>query len=240
MVLKHPAKRRSRKRIDPYEVITSIVPLIKDSGYCSMKVSSFFHKFGHKKRGPANIETINQVLNEAGLFAFPKIDLSLRWDRLLRIYDFPVESLGDLFKNENQLEEYIIRKEAYKQFGIAKGEKQYRPVSTKDRLDFKGIDNEGRHVVLELKNKEGGKSAVEQVLRYAGMLKQENPKAEIRKILVTGVRGVETAKAIHGMTKAQKNDFEWYLYNYNKDTDKISFFKVDHNYIAKHLSDLTR
>lgn len=236
METKHPIKRRSRKAIDPYKVIDSIKPLVKGSGYCSMKVSSFFHKLGHKKRGPAIIDTINQALKETGLFAFPKIDLSLRWDRVIRIYDFPVESLGDIFKNENQLEEYVMRTEAYKQFGIVKVEKQYRPISTKDRLDFKGIDKEGRHVVLELKNKEGGKSAVEQVLRYAGMLKQENPKVKIRKILVTGVRGVETAKAIHGMTKTQQlNDIEWYLYNYNKDTDKIKFSLVDHNFIAQHL-----
>jgi hypothetical protein len=70
------------------------------------------------------------------------------------------------------------------------------------------------------------------------MLKQEDPKAKIRKILVTGIRGVETAKAIHGMEKAQKEDFEWYLYNYNKDANKISFSPVDHKYTAKYLNSM--
>ena len=235
METKRPTKKRSTKHIDPYDIMDKFKLQIKESGYSSMKVSSFFHKFGHKKRGPANIESINMALKKTGLFAFPKIDISLRWNRLLRIYDFPVESLGDLFKNENQLEDYIMQTKAYKQFDIIKVEKQYRPISTKDRLDFKGIDKDGKHVVLELKNKEGGKSAVEQVLRYAGMLKQENPKASIRKILVTGVRGVETAKAIHGMSIAEKDGFEWYLYNYNADTKGISFERVTHQFIAKHL-----
>jgi RecB family endonuclease NucS len=176
----------------------SINPIVKACGYCSMKVSSFFQK----------------LLKVTGLFAFPKIDLLLRWDRVIRIHNFPVESLGDIFKNENQLEEYVMQTETYKQFDIVKADKKYRTVSTKDRFDFKGIDKEGRHAVLELKNMESGKSAVEKVLRYAGMLKQENPKAKIRKILVTRVRGVETAKAIHGITKTQQiNDIECYLYN---------------------------
>jgi RecB family endonuclease NucS len=161
--------------------------------------------------------------------------MSLSWDRLIRIYNFPVEALGDLFKSESQLEDFVMNSKAFNQLGILEVENQYKPFNTKDRLDFKGIDKEKRQVVLELKNKEGGKTAVEQVLRYAGMLKQENPKAAVRKILVTGVRGVETAKAIHGMTKVQKEDFEWYLYDYNKETEKISFSKVEPAFIAKHL-----
>ena len=51
-------------------------------------------------------------------------------------------------------------------------------------------------MVLELKNRGGGKSAVEQVLRYSGLLKAEDPNQKIRKILVTGIQNYETALAI--------------------------------------------
>ena len=85
-------------------------------------------------------------------------------------------------------------------------------------------------------NYKKGKTAWDNSLDLGyGMLKQENPKASIRKILVTGVRSVETAKAIHGMSNAEKGGFEWYLYKYDNKSDKIGFTRVTNEFIMKHL-----
>jgi RecB family endonuclease NucS len=97
------------------------------------------------------------------------------------------------------------------------------------------LDKAGNEVALELKNLHGGKSAVEQVLRYLGMLKQQFKGKKVRGILVTGILGVDTAKALHGMTEEQKNVIDWYLYNYNKNTQHLIFEKVNYKFIAEHL-----
>ena len=81
-------------------------------------------------------------------------------------------------------------------------------------------------MVLELKNAGGGKSAVEQVLRYAGLLKTEFPNHTIRQILVTGVQNYETALAIRGKQKEQRELFEWYLYKYHKSINHFELIKV--------------
>src|SRR5690606_20693876 len=91
--------------------------------------------------------------------------------------------------------------------------------------DFKG-ENTNETIVLELKNEGGGKSAVEQVLRYSWLLKVEFPDAKIRKILVTGIQNYETALAIKGMKAEERDNFEWYLYKYFKSENLFDFVRV--------------
>lgn len=113
-------------------------------------------------------------------------------------------------------------------------QQQYSSDRTKDKLDIFGETGD-KNVVVELKNKGGGKSAVEQVLRYAGMLKQESPEKEVRKILITGIRSLATAKAIHGMRPEEKEQFEWYLYKYDKTEETITFERISHQFLERHL-----
>jgi hypothetical protein len=155
METKRPRKKRKAKPIDQNKILIDILVQVSNDGYSSIKLSSLFHRFGYKKRGLANIELINQYLKELKFYTFPVIDMSLSWDRQIRIYNFPVEALGDLFKSESQLEEYIMDNEAYKQLDVVEVVKQYKPFNTKDRLDFKGVDKAKKQVVLELKNKDG-------------------------------------------------------------------------------------
>ena len=90
--------------------------------------------------------------------------------------------------------------------------------------------------MLELKHEDGGKSAVEQVLRYLGMLKQQHPKRKARGILVTGIRDVDTAKALYGMTPAQQKEIDWYLYHYRKGEGLLGFELVGYDFIEKYLN----
>ena len=152
-------------------------------------------KLGIGKRSDNSVNFFRRELKEHGLYSLPIFSKELPLNSLVKLYSFPVKQLGDLFKKEVELENYIDKKELYKQLGIETVDRQYSPNKTRDRLDFKGI-SENESVVLELKNRGGGKSAVEQVLRYSGLLKAEDPNQKIRKILVTGIQNYETALAI--------------------------------------------
>ena len=133
---------------------------------------------------------------------------------------------GDLFPREKDLEDYVEKHELYKELKITNVLRQHRPKGTKDKLDFQG-DCEDQKVVLELKNGSGGKSAVEQVLRYAGILRKQFPDTIIRMILVKGIQNRETELAISGMLPKQRDLFEWYLYKYHKDFDHFEFKRVE-------------
>ncbi len=137
-----------------------------------------------------------------------------------------MRQLGDLFTKEKDLEDYVDKNKLFKKLNINTVLRQHSPNGSKDRMDFKGDCENEDIVVLELKNYGGGKSAVEQVLRYAALLAMNFPNRIIRQILVTGIQNYETALAIRGMLKEQRELFEWYLYKYIKDTEYFEFVKV--------------
>lgn len=199
---------------------------ITQSGYRSIKVSTFLKSFGIEKRSSKNTENIKNELRSRGFYTLPEYSGELKLDSTIRIYNYPVRQLGDLFPNEKALEDYVAKYESYKSLNVETVERQHSPKGSKDKLDFKGDEKDGAIVVLELKNAGGGKSAVEQVLRYAGLLKMEFPDHKIRQILVTGVQNYETALAIRGMQKEQRDLFEWYLYKYHKSINHFEFCKV--------------
>lgn len=178
----------------------------------------------YSKRSEKNIKEIVSYFQQENLFIFPEITLSIDFQSNVKISKFPVICKGEIFLSEKTLEDFVYNTQAYKKLRINEVEKQFNPQGTKDRLDFKGIDINNFETVIELKNEGGGKSAVEQVLRYAGQLKQQFPDKEIRKVLITGVLNYETATAIYGMNKEEKESFEWYLYKYNGNS--IDFERV--------------
>lgn len=199
---------------------------IQKNGYRSIKVSTFLQHFGIQKRSVKNVIAIRTELSSQGLYSLPEFSVELKLDSTIRIYNYPVRQLGDLFQRERDLENYVEQNQLYKDFNIQSVIRQHSPNGTKDKLDFKGDCDNEEIVVLELKNAGGGKSAVEQVLRYAGILQIEYPGRTIRQILVTGIQNYETALAIRGMLKEQRELFEWYLYKYNKDSFQFEFVRV--------------
>ena len=199
---------------------------IEENGYRTIKMTSLLDSFSIGKRSTKNVVTIKKELQARGLYTLPEYSNELKLESTIRIYNYPVRQLGDLFEEEEDLEEYVDENMLYKQLNIKTVLRQHKPKGTKDRLDFKGDCENEDIVVLELKNKGGGKSAVEQVLRYAAILTMQHPKRTIRQILVTGIQNYETALAIRGMLKEQRELFEWYLYKYIKDTNFFEFVKV--------------
>lgn len=216
-------------------ILKDIKASIKKSGCKSLTVGGLFRAFGHKRRGGKNTGEINKFLSDNKLYCYPPLSRDLAWNKRIAIYNFPVERRGDLFKNERLLQQELFNRNTLLQLKIDSIVPEFSPNNTRDRLDFFAKDGE-RNVVIEVKNKGGGKRAVEQVLRYSGMLKQQYPEVAVRKILITGKQDQHTAKAIHGMTNEERNLFEWFLYEHDKTTGDINLKKVDYELVFTYFS----
>lgn len=224
IIKKDKIKLSKNDRIDLF--FENLAKDIKQNGYRTIKISTLLKNFEISKRSSKNTETIKDELKLRGYYTLPEYSTQLKLESTIKIYTYPVRQLGDLFTKEKELEDYVDKNELYKNLNINTVIRQHSPKGTKDKLDFKGENDNNKIIVLELKNAGGGKSAVEQVLRYAGLLKMEFPNCKIRQILVTGIQNYETALAIRGMQKEQRLLFEWYLYKYHKDINHFEFQKV--------------
>lgn len=222
-------KRKRKKNLNKAELtkefFNALHKEVEKNGYRSIKISTIMKKTGIGKRTNTTVEKLLENFKKEGLFTQPKFSKDLPLKEVIKIYSFPVLQLGELFEKEKQLEDYIDQKELYRELNIDTVERQFTPNHSRDRLDFKG-ENKNEIVVLELKNRGGGKSAVEQVLRYAELLKMQYPDTKIRKILVTGIQNYETALVVKGMKKEEYDNFEWYLYKYISARDFFEFVRV--------------
>lgn len=217
-------RRSPLKKLE--ELFEQIEKGIDTNGTASRKLDRLLDVFRIQKRSAKNVAIVNEHLAARGLHVHPAITLTLPRETNIQFSNVKVKQLGDLFPKESELGKFVIETESYWQLGIVGGIKQYSPKGTKDRLDFRGKTADDDVVVLELKREGGGKTSVEQVLRYAGMVHRENPQQKIQTVLVTGVQNHETALAIRGMHPEQRKDFKWYLYNYSAATNEISFEQV--------------
>jgi len=221
--VKHKVRRKTKKHYQQKNIesfIEEIKKSIVKNGKATLSVSSILKEFGVRRRTLKNIEYINNELYKNGIFCNPKLSVRLKITDKIKLKDHFDVSSEIIFKTERELEDFILEKHLYKKLDIESVERQYSPIGTSDRFDFKGIGINGENVILELKNRGGGKSAIEQVFRYKDDLLKESPEKEIRLILVTGVKNDETIRAIRGMKKDRKgvfDDFEWYIYKYSKD-----------------------
>lgn len=239
--LKESVKKKPRKKKISTKSIEELLEVLMKSlkkevneyGSKNITIAKLFNRIGVKKRSLNSVQLLNQALWEHGFHVFPEINLHSDWKTAITVSQYPVRVLGDLFNSERQLEDYIDERQLYGKLGINSVKRQHRPTGTRDKLDFLGEAN-GQQIVLELKNKDGGKSAVEQVFRYAGYLKREH--TNIRKILVTGVQNRETALAISGHSAEEREGFEWYLYKYNAQTGDLDFERVSDEQIAHQVN----
>jgi hypothetical protein len=218
------------------EVLKGFAKDIAANSYKSIQLARLFHSFGYKKRGEKNLTHIRNILADQGIHPYPVFTKRTDWRATIRLYHFPVQRLGNLFSSEFDLEEFMANHKSYKSLGIKSVKRQYKPNGTKDKLDFLGVIREGEaYVALELKHQRGGKRAVEQLSRYRSHLKRAFPGKEINCILVTGIRGLATAQAIHGLTEEERRHFKWYLYNYDKERQSLSFEEVPYSLIRENL-----
>ncbi len=228
---------KGRKYSEYNSVIKNYMEAINERGYKSIKLCHLMRDFQYKKRGPQNILKINKVLSTHKLFCDPPINMKTNWKENLRIYEFPVQRFGDIFPNEKDLQKYMFDKHLFNTIGVPHTEREKSLPGTADIFDFYGVFAK-THIIIEVKLKDGNKSAVEQLLRYGGFLNKKFPGESIRKILITGVSDFWTAYAIHGMLEDGRGEIEWYIYKYNKSEDTISLIPMKYesysNYFTPH------
>lgn len=234
-------KSVSIEKLSKYEsVINNYRQSIKSSGYKSTKLCYLMRDFGYKRRGSSNLERIQKTLDDNKLHCFPKLSMKMDWKKNIRIYEFPVKREGYLYREEKELQKEMFKQQIFQQIGISKVKREESPDGTMDRFDFYG-KHEYTHFIIEVKNRDGGKSAVEQLLRYNGILKNCYPNEPVRNILVTGISDFWTAYAIHGMMHEQRNRIEWYLYKCEKKGSPISLIPMEYEnymkYFAPHTPD---
>jgi len=222
--------RKRKKKVVPKEermlrFLNSIRKSVEDNGSRTIRVSTLMKNVGIGRRTVQNVTWVNESIKEFGFYLDPGITLKQKWTEIVRINKFDEKQLGVLFSKEKLLEDHIEKHELYKELGIESVTRQHSPKGTKDRLDFLGETKE-ELIILELKNKGGGKSAVEQVLRYSGLLKKQHPQAKIRKVLVTGIQNRETTLAVSELSIEGRKDFEWYLYDYNPKENSLKFVRI--------------
>ena len=155
----------------------------------------------------------------------------MAWKKPIHISDFPEQQFGHLFKEEKNLEKFIVDHNVLQSIGIQLKKQQFSPDHASHRIDILGYDKSGNMAVVELK-KTGTRSHVIQVLEYAALVQEQFDTKKVRKILITGKLDKNIALAIHGLNRLEKEGFEWYVYNYQKEKGEldlipISHFKVD-------------
>lgn len=243
-------RRKVKKNANSGGEETSLEQLKQDvvkNGYCTLQVKSLFRLYGYKQRGSTNVDFILNHLKREGLLLSKRIVLETAWSKKVRVYGFPVEQLGCLFDNEKEMEDAFAANHWHRQIGLTvdltinetvyMSDRQFKPIGTKDRLDFKATDKEGNHVVVELKHKDGDNRLVEQALRYRTHLMNHYNTDRVRCVIITGIRCLHTAKALYALPLQEKEVIKWYVYNWDiLRPGEISFVEVTYDFIAKHLT----
>ncbi|RYF90447.1 MAG: DUF91 domain-containing protein, partial [Chitinophagaceae bacterium] len=216
-------------------LIKEIKAIAKEYSSRGLTVRNLINGFGFQKRSEKNLEEINLRFKENELYCLPPLSMKLDLNDRIHIYNFPVLRSHDFFEKEALLEKHFIDHKLYEKppFDLGYKGSQNRPKESRDRFDVVCADKDGTTVIIELKRADGGKSAVEQVLRYMGMEKQGKPTQPVRGILITGVKDIHTAKAIYGMNEEQRKSFEWYMYQY--DGKDLSFEPISIKEIVAHF-----
>ncbi len=232
--------KRDFSKLKPHEKHQKAIEEIKASillqDLRSTEVRHLLRLFGYKRRGSKNIELINYYFEQNDLYSYPPLTEFTSTTSRIKIYNFPVVAKGDLFEDELKLQNFIDKNNSLEQLGLINPQREHSPNSTTHRMDFFAKDLEGNSVVIEVKKECGQNRAVQQVLRYASIAKRAYPNTKVRKILITRKQDLNTAKAIHGMTETEQQDFEWYLYNYSKRNDTLSFDKVQFENLFKYFN----
>ena len=231
-------KKKGRKRTGA-EVVADLLPAVDRSGARPIRVSRLLNLFGYKRRGAVNVAEVSQSLGKLGLHVYPPLSMELDPTSTVSLSRFPVAALGDLFEREDELEMFVWRNKYYERFGIVSGAKrQHSPDNTRDRFDMFGIGKDGEQIVLELKNTDGGREAVQQVFSYISVLKQNSPGSVVKGYLITGVRDIKTARCIHGMVlegRPNLDSFAWYLYDCNRSKGTLEFVEVPYRDIEPYF-----
>lgn len=189
-------------------VIRAWCDAVDENGQRLITLRQLLKAFGYQRRSSASLTSISRYLEEKGLYVDVPDGIDI--DASVPLTAEPVRRIGELYEREADLERRfpggIMRRVGLERVVS----RQYSPRGTRDKLDFLCLDNDGRSVVVELKAGPGDKRAVEQVLRYIGVLKKEGGHKEPRGVLITGVGDLHTRRALEG--RQADDHIRWWVY----------------------------
>jgi len=189
---------------------------IKKRGVITLKLRSAIQGAGYEKRGAKNFNLIKEYISRKGLYLTAALNKckrleETRLDDFIHIYPYPAGPKGGLFEKEDDLQAAFKKGYPHLKLGLTGTiREEYKPSGSTKRLDILCEGRDGREVVVELKNSDGERRAVEQLLAYIGDIKREKATAEVRGILITGTVDPDTLHAIFGLDK--ENLITWFQY----------------------------
>ncbi|SDM32924.1 endonuclease NucS domain-containing protein [Chryseobacterium taihuense] len=205
------------------DLIQNFDAMIENSGSKSIRFYTLLKKFGYEKRVASAINVLEKFCRDNGYYTSPKITKDLEVTSNILITRTQIFSSTDEFNSEAELESYLIRYKILKKIGVTSTNNQEVLRGTKDRVDYIGKDKEGNDVIVEIKIGDGGKSAIEQLFRYKGILLEKKilrNASKIKMYLITGKENLRIKYTFKGMFPSQTDHFKWFVYDYDKSLEE--------------------
>lgn len=205
------------------DLIHNFDKMIEDNGSKSIRFYTLLKKFGYTNRATNAIKALQKFCEDNGYYTYPKITKDLEVSSNILITKTEIFSSTDEFDSEAELESYLIRYKILKKIGVTSTNNQEILRGTKDRVDYIGKDKEGNDVIVEIKIGDGGKSAIEQLFRYKGILLENKilkNASKIKMYLITGKENPRIKYTFKGMFPSQTDHFKWFVYDYNKSLEE--------------------
>jgi hypothetical protein len=205
------------------DLIKNFDEMIDKSGSKNIGFKTLLKKFGYEKRVDGAIKVLEKFCEDNGYYTSPKLTKDLEVTSNILITKTQIFSSTDEFDSEAELESYLIRHKILKKIGVKNTNNQEILRGTKDRVDYIGKDKEGNDVIVEIKKGDGGKSAVEQLFRYKGILLEKkilNNPSKIKMYLITGKENPRIKYTFKGMFPSQTGHFKWFVYDYDKSLEE--------------------
>jgi hypothetical protein len=228
-------------KIEILNFVRDCKSFFQKSGYRRLRLRTLLNCFGFKRRGSKNLVKIRKRLREHNVYLNTSLTkyqnlFEIGLDDWVYIYPYPAGVKGILFESELKFQEVFYRNKLYKYNIIGKLkmiDREYSPQGTYKRMDFLCKDNDDCYVVVELKNADGNRRAVQQILEYIGSVRSEKNCSNVRGILITGTIDPETLHAMHGLDN--ENLITWFKYWLRKD-GLIKFAKISKGTIKDYIS----
>lgn len=205
------------------DLIQNFDAMIEKSGSKNIRFNTLLKKFGYANRASSAIKLLQKFCEDNGYYTSPKITKDLKVNSNILITKTQIFSSTDEFDSEAELEAYIIRNKILKKIGVTSTNNQEILRGTKDRVDYMGKDKDGNDVIVEIKIGDGGKSAIEQLFRYKGILLEKKilkNASKIKMYLITGKENPRIKYTFKGMFPSQTDHFKWFVYDYNKSLEE--------------------
>ncbi|WP_313578158.1 endonuclease NucS domain-containing protein [Chishuiella sp.] len=181
--------------------------------------------FGYSNNVKEAREKIKIFFDTNNLYFSPIPTENLSKEEKICITNHIINKTKDDFESERELENFIIKHKLLKKIGIKEFDNQKLLRGTEDKVDYIGKDKENNTIIVELKKSKNSIGIIEQLLRYKGILLENNIEknsSKIKMYLITGEENLKIKYAFKGLLGSQRKHFKWFVYKYDKSIKDIN------------------